>query len=221
MSNTLDPVAAAPDHVLFRSISNDVSQVHMYWRVYRQLFAASDLRIQLLNETGSFVFHILQHLLINEVTLAICRLTDPVSTGGHENHSLARLLRDVSAKNLLDELTTRMTVLSGLAGAFRDRRNRAIAHSDLDSKLKFDENPLPGISRQNVEDALKSIREFMNAYDYFYFHNTTLYEEVSMALGSDGDFLTEQLRRAVALRDLEKSGAINRKVWVEGRYNGA
>ena len=217
----LTQISTTSDHALFRSISKDLSHVHMYWKVYRQLFAATDRRIELLNETGSLVFHILQHLLINEVTLAICRLTDPVATGGHENHSLERLLRDVEDEHLLNKLRDQMALLRPLAAPFRDRRNRAIAHSDLNSKLQFDENPLPGISRQTIEDTLKSIRDFMNAYDYHYFHNTHLYEEVTLALGSDGDFLTQQLQRAVALRDMERAGAIQREVWSEGRYKGS
>src|SRR4030065_1136022 len=80
------------DHAFFKSISKDVSHLHMYWKIFRQLFAENDQRIALLNETSSMVFYILQHLLLDEVTLAICRLTDPVATGGRENHSLERLL---------------------------------------------------------------------------------------------------------------------------------
>ena len=61
----------------------------------------------------------------------------------------------------------------------------------------------------------------MNAYDSYYFGNTTLYEEVIFPLGADGDFLSEQLRRSVAFRDLEKNGEIDRTLWTQGRYKDA
>jgi HEPN superfamily AbiU2-like protein len=83
------------NHVLFKSIGADVSQMHAYWKVYRQVFATNDERIALLNETGSMVFYMLQHLLIDEVTLSICRLTDPAETMRRKNHSIERLVADV------------------------------------------------------------------------------------------------------------------------------
>jgi hypothetical protein len=61
----------------------------------------------------------------------------------------------------------------------------------------------------------------MNAYDHHYFKNTTLYEELILPLGADGDFLSEQLRRAIAFRDLERRGEISRELWTKGRYKDA
>ncbi len=82
---------AQPDHALFKSIQGDLTNLHLYWTVYRQLYAHSGRRIALLNETGSLVFYVLQQLLADEATLAICRLTDLPATGKKENHSLPRL----------------------------------------------------------------------------------------------------------------------------------
>lgn len=45
-----------PDHEPFRSIKRDVTKLHMYWKVYRQLFAVGEQRIALLNEAGPLVF---------------------------------------------------------------------------------------------------------------------------------------------------------------------
>lgn len=53
---------AQPDHTLFRSIQQDVTNLHLYWMVYRQLYAQSEQRIALLNETGSLVFYVLQSM---------------------------------------------------------------------------------------------------------------------------------------------------------------
>jgi len=209
------------NHDFFKSVSNDVSQLHMYWHIYRQLFAHSEQRIALLNETGSMVFYVLQHLLLDEVTLGICRLTDPAVTGRRENHSLERLVAGVQEDDLADELNSILKITQDLAKPFRERRNRAIAHSDLDTKLKLESNPLPGVSREMVENTLEQVRSLMNAYDYRYFNNTTMYQDLILPLGADGDFLSEQLRRAVAFRDLERGGQISRDLWTQGRYKDA
>ena len=193
----------------------------MYWKIYRQLYAHGEQRIALLNETGPMVFYVLQHLLLDEVTLAICRLTDPAVTGKKENHSLERLVAGVQEKELSEKLQAAMKKVKELAKPFRDRRNRAIAHSDLETKLQLETNPLPGISREMVENTLEQIRALMNAYDLHYFKNTTLYEEVILPLGADGDFLSEQLRRAIAFRDLERKNEISRELWTHGRYKDA
>jgi hypothetical protein len=209
------------DHGIFRSIGDDVTNLHMYWKIYRQLYAYSDQRVALLNETGPLVFYVLQHLLLDEVTLAICRLTDPAFTGKKENHTLERLTAEVRDEQLSRTLREMMTTIQESAKPFRDRRNRAISHSDLNTKLGVTTNPLPGVSREMVENTLTRIRGLLNAYDHHYFKNTRLYEDVLLPLGADGDFLSEQLRRAVAFRDLEREKKLDRKLWTEGRYKGA
>jgi AbiU2 len=217
----VDELTQPIDHDFFKSVVADVSHLHMYWKVYRQLYARSAQRIELLNETGSMVFHILKRLLLDEVTLSICRLTDPAMTGKKENHSLARLVASVQEKNLSEKLESILNAIQQLAKPFRDRRNRGIAHSDLETKLKLETNPLPGISREMVEKTLEQIRTLMNVYDNYYFKNTTAYEAVILALGSDGDFLCEQLRLATAFRELERKGEVSRALWTEGRYKDA
>jgi hypothetical protein len=107
------------------------------------------------------------------------------------------------------------------AEPFRVRRNRAIAHSDLATKLKIDGEVAPGICREMISAILDKMRELMNRCETSFFNSTTAYEMVIPALGSDGDFLCEQLRRGVAFRDLEKEGKLDRNLWIYGRYRGA
>ena len=212
------------DKRLYKSLHQQVSNLHMYWKVYRQLYAKSSKRVDLLNETGPLVFYILQGLLIDEVTLAFCRITDPVRSAGKATHSLTRLIARVDGRtypilkrdlqNLLDDLKTRVK-------PFRDRRNKAIAHSDLGITLKITKSILPGVSRKEVEDALVVTRKLMNRYEHEFKLNHTAFEHVILPLGSDGDFLAEQLKRAVAFRDLERASKIKRELWINGRYKNA
>jgi hypothetical protein len=211
------------EHDLFRGLQQELSWLHLHWKVYRQLFAKNEKRIELLNETGPLVFYVLQQLLMDETNLAICRLTDPPTTKDRENHGLPLLIGRVKGLNpdLASAMADDLLGIQKLVGPFRARRNRAIAHSDLVTKQKIEGEVAPGISRQMVEEVLVKLRHLMNRYDQAFFDNTTAYEMVSPALGSDGDFLTEQLKRAVAFRDLERQQKLDRDLWVNGRYRDA
>jgi hypothetical protein len=57
-------------------------------------------------------------------------------------------------KNALHELLTKTQKI-------RDLRNKLIAHSDLNFKIEKNE-PLPGVSRAEIEDILQSIRDIFN-----------------------------------------------------------
>jgi hypothetical protein len=211
-----------PNHELFHSIKGDVTNLHMYWKVYRQLFAVGEQRIALLHETGPLVFFILQHLLLDEVTLGICRLTDPPGAGEKRNHSLPRLCASLTPEEMhTKELQSILKEIHSNSTPFRERRNRAIAHSDLAAKLKIEANPVPGISREMVETILGQMRHLMNSYEQHHFLSSTFYEDVILPLGADGDFLTAQLKRAVAFGDLERSKQIDRDLWAKGRYRDA
>lgn len=212
------------DKRLCESLKRQVTNLHMYWKVYRQLYANSQKRVDLLNETGPLVFYILQHLLIDEVTLALCRLTDPARSAGKATHSLTRLIDRIDGRTypaLKRDLQSLLSDLKSRCQPFRDRRNKAIAHSDLGTTLKITKAVLPGVSRQDVEEALKVVRKVMNRYEQEFKQGETAYEHVILPLGADGDFLIEQLKRAVAFRDLEKAGQINRTLWTNGRYKDA
>jgi hypothetical protein len=210
-------------HDLFRGLQQELSWLHLSWKVFRQLFAKNEKRIELLNETGPLVFYVLQQLLMDETTLAICRLTDPPTTRDRENHGLPLLIDRVKGSNpdLASAMADDLLGMQKLVEPFRARRNRAIAHADLATKQKIDGQMAPGISRQMVEDVLAKLRQPMNRYDQAFFNNTTAYEMVSPALGSDGDFLAEQLKRAVAFRDLERQQKLGRDLWINGRFRDA
>jgi len=128
------------EHDLFRGLQQELSWLHLYWKVFRQLYAKNEKRIELLNETGPLVFYVLQQLLMDETTLAICRLTDPPTTKGRENHGLPLLIDRVEEVNphLASAMADDLVDIQNLVEPFRARRNRAIAHSDLATKQKIE-----------------------------------------------------------------------------------
>src|SRR5882724_9460887 len=133
-----DP-AEVDDLELFKELKSDLTNLHLFWKVYTQLYVHSEQRVALLNETGSLVFHVLQRLLLDEATLAICRLTDPEATGKRRNHGMPLFVSSVTRTNkeLGEKLKAALEQILPQTEPFRQLRNRAIAHSDLATRLKI------------------------------------------------------------------------------------
>ena len=95
---------------VYNVLSTDLFWLHAKWEQYRLLFAKSERRIELLNETAGYFFRIIQGTIFEDVVLGLARLTDPIHTGRgqkqQENLTLRRLPSLVSDTQLQLELTT-------------------------------------------------------------------------------------------------------------------
>jgi hypothetical protein len=182
---------------LYDSVNNEVIWIHAKWKVHRQVFAGGQEDIDLLNRYATFFFRVVQQTLFENTLLSISRLTDPAKTRGKENRSLEAFIHQVNRfddGDLEAGLTQDLAEIRRLCEPFRDWRNRRIAHSDLPTALKVDTEPLPGISRASIEEALAAIRKFMNRINAFFFDSETAYEHFSTMTG--GDQLLVLLARA-------------------------
>jgi hypothetical protein len=182
------------------------------------LFAYSPKRIELLNECASTFFYTIQDVLIGDVQIALSNLTDPARTGANENLSLEQLQERVEKQGETALQTTLRQTLDELKQKclpFRTWRNKRLAHLDLTTAMQSTLNPLPGVSRQMVEEALELVRRFLNAIQIHYEKSETAYEHFIMT-ASDGEALISILKyglrydqliqeRKVALEDWQQS----------------
>lgn len=167
---------------LFHGLYYEVTWLHAKWLEYRKLFAKSEERIELLNETAGFFFKIVQDTLWENVILQIARLTDPPVQQGFANLTLRRIPKAATSELLQKELRALEKIVLERSVFARQWRNKRLAHTDLDLAISGKAVPLPGISRQQVEEALDSFRTIMNhwygsvidseiAYDHFIAHD--------------------------------------------------
>jgi len=183
--------------LLFDALKHEVTDLHLRWTIYRQLYANSEEAINLLNASGSNVFYLLQFLLLDDCALRLSKLTDPASQGRFENLSVLKLAESVTASDKefpLDKAKVFLAELSERCDKFRALRNKRIAHADLAHALKIADAPLPGISREDVDRALESLRNLLNFVEYHYFSSQTLYAEVIIPCNADGNKLLSVLR---------------------------
>jgi hypothetical protein len=182
---------------LFDALRHDVTDLHLRWTIYRQLYANSEEAINLLNASGSNVFYLLQLLLLDDCALRLSKLTDPASQGRFENLSVLKLVESVTASDKefpLDKAEALLHELCERCEKFRALRNKRIAHADLAHALKIAGAPLPGISREDVEHAIESLRNLLNFVEYHYFSSQTLYGELIIPYDADGNKLLSVLR---------------------------
>jgi hypothetical protein len=204
---------------IFRELRSAVVWLHGHWIIYRQLYAKSSERVELLNESAGTFFSLLQNILLHDTVLAIARLTDRSEIRGRENLVLGQLVEKLDSSSypdLMEKLTASLGAVDSKCKVFRKKRNRQVAHSDLMAALKVESEPLPGISREMVEDALKAIRDYMNEFEVYFCKSTMIYEHFIM--DSDGEALIWQLKRAVDYRDGVADGSIPRDRMLRSRY---
>ncbi len=147
---------------LYQALEDDVIWMHAKWLEYRKLYAKSEKRIDLLNETTGFFFRVVQDVLWDDVLLHIARLTDPPKLRRFENLTLLRLPEAFKDREVGPEVRKLVDLAKSRAEFAREWRNRRIAHRDLPLALNLKAEPLPGVSRQHVEKVLASMRDVMN-----------------------------------------------------------
>jgi len=171
---------------VFDALDHRLTWAHVRWVLYRQLYATSDRRIELLNDTAASFFAVLQRVLFNDVVLELARLTDKLKSAGKANLTIRSLPALVPDPQLLPDVTRLVDAAVDSCAAIRDRRNRQLAHDDLALALATADDPLEGISRADIETALRAIREVLNYVQLHFLGSTTGYEYVLTAPG-DGD----------------------------------
>lgn len=196
-----------PDSIdkLFEEIRNEVLTLHVNWKIYRQLFAHTPLRVDLLNESACTFFYVTQELLYNDVQLRLSKLTDPSKTGGFRNLSLPALLESVEDKSFRATLESIIDDLQKKCKPFRNKRNKEIAHLDFDTVMKS--VPTPDVSRKMIEDALTLLAKFLNEIEGHYMDSETSYDVI---ISEDGESLVNYVKYGMRYAELRKQREVNR-----------
>lgn len=195
---------------IFAALEDEIVWIHGRWAMYRQLFGTNEGRVRLLNETAPTFFAELQFLWLDYIVLEICRITDPHQTIAgrkkYDNLVLEQLLVKIDKSehsSLAAKLEASNSIVRERCRLLRDRRNRKVAHLGLAAALGVGAMPVPGVSRQIIEDALAGIRGFMNTFREAFLGSRMAYEEFVML--DDATRLISNLKRAAVYRLLEES----------------
>jgi hypothetical protein len=198
--NSLEAPSNMPSDLLqvYESLWQEVAGLHSRWVIFCQLFTVSESQVDFLREMAPSFFGVLQQTFRNDILMSLSRITDPSRTGGKENLSLVLLTERIDPSAfpaLRHTLDTSLQEIIAHCTPFRDLRNRTLAHKDLPTALRYHSNPLPGISQNMINDALRMIRVFMNTIQSHFDHSETAYEHIiQRGNGEDIVFYLKQAR---------------------------
>lgn len=213
----------APILPIYEALRKEVTWLHARWLIYRELYGESQRRIDLLNASAGFFFYVVEEVLRDEVQVCLSKLTDPASKGrAHKNLSLEQLYEGLNAHGDVVIALRCRAILDRLLAeceTFRERRNKELAHLDLPTALKQVSTPIPGVSRQMVEDALRSVRELMNAVEVYYDDSETGYEHFVSTSGADA--LLAVLREGLRYEDLIQQRVLPHDDMFKGEWSDA
>lgn len=176
----------------FYELYYQLTELHIFWQQYRQLFGTDSETVELLNRTAGLFFKVVQDQLWDSVLLGISRLTDPSQTGKNKNltlRSLPGLIPEESVRVEVEALCEKAVAEAKFA---RQHRNKRIAHQDHEYLLNREASPLAGISRQRIEAILRACSAVMNHIDGHYRDTTVIYHK--FVDGSGARLLTHKLR---------------------------
>ncbi|MCK5053552.1 MAG: hypothetical protein KAR65_04705 [Anaerolineales bacterium] len=177
---------------LYIPIHKDVLSHHAKWKIFRQLYAESEERIELLDNAAGSVFRYLQDLLFYDALLTFSILTEP-----SDRVSLRRLV-EVLKKHVepafYEEVVADLDEIVEMCSDFITWRNKRIAHKDLGFFVGESLKKLPPVNRKMIEDANEKIGEMLNKIRTKFGVNYTLF---TPWMTGDGDALISTLIMAV------------------------
>lgn len=190
---------------LFWSLHKEVLYLFYRWKIYRQLFGSGADNLKLLNQSGSNVFALLQNLIVDDVFLTLCRLTDPLKTNGKKNLTLRYFLGEAGTMltdELRKDLKRKLGRLDKLTQSVRDHRKKRIAHLDL--RYASEAEALPPVEYSDLDKSLELLNSVMRHLHVALFDASTDYKEPSIAYGCDGNYLLCVLRNAHECQGVNK-----------------
>lgn len=181
---------------LLDAVEREFTQVGYRWVIFCQLFDSGQENVDLLNRSGSNVFQLLQQLILDDVMLGLCRLTDPPKSMGSENASLRNLVEKLQARLPTQsklKIDTKLTELNAHLSKVRELRNKALSHNDLSHAISATLLPRP--TYDELEGAIDSATSILNEITGRVFDYSTEYMP-HVPYGYDGNKLLKVLGHA-------------------------
>lgn len=143
---------------VFMWLCQDVASLQNKWSFYLGLFSSQE-NAALLSDLAQSSFQIIEESLRDDMTMAICRLSDPPRSMGKDNLSLSALVQQCGRVNSVPEL---LKDFLDACEPVRQYRNKRVGHNDLNTTIKPRDNPLPGIGRGQIDRVLQLASVILN-----------------------------------------------------------
>ena len=166
---------------IFMWLCQDVSALQSKWDFYIEIFGKAE-NTRLLSNLAPWSFNIIEESLRNDMTMTICRLCDPPISFSKENLSLATL---VEKCNVIEDLDARLIEFQSACKPISRLRNKQVGHNDLNTKISPRNNPLPGITRTQIEKIIELASEILKKVEFYYSRGDLYFHTISRGGAKD------------------------------------
>lgn len=173
----------------YESIYDQVVNLHIDWKTYRNIFAVSEEQFNFVKKIDENFFRVCENAIWDSTLMRIARLLDPPSSCGKDNISISFLYNDIekelndSNKFEIDDILTRLNQHKEKIKTLRDKR---IAHADKEWTINSEKYYDKELSRQEVENILSDIREFLRIISSLYSNVVTDISAINSSYGGLG-----------------------------------
>lgn len=139
-------------------------QLHMDLAELRFLYSRKE-DVDFLNAASPGFFHLFQSLLVQEIILRLCRISDPPSNRHQRNLSLrgwVDAIRESGRIVLAEKLIDKVKLFEDTLKFARKRRDKFYAHTDLETRLNPEVAPLPKITYGKMVTAIEGLGTLVN-----------------------------------------------------------
>jgi hypothetical protein len=146
----------------YTAFVKDVSFLLAKWDTFEELFG-SERGLAPMRKAARFASLVIQSVLMDEIMLHVCRLTDPPPGGTEQNLTLHTIMDSIRGKFEHSEMKPLSRIkkeIEKLAEPLRDHRNDRISHTALERALS-PKPDWPHVSYDHVRTILGKFREFV------------------------------------------------------------
>jgi len=158
----------------YAALWSDVSLLFRDWDEFIELFTASDTT-KLLNDVAPVFFRAVQINFFEITVLRIARLTDPPQSAGKSNLTVQQLPKLISDEDLSEQVLLLVENAKRSAQFCRDRRNRTLAHRDLDLAIDKNAKAVEDATIEKVRAAINALADILNALSDHYLNERTVF----------------------------------------------
>jgi hypothetical protein len=176
-ANTFGYIDIFPQYIrkVFIWLCQDVVALHRKWDFYIGLcgkpenYAVIDLLPQ--------AFNVIEESVRTDITMAVCRLSDPIKSCGRENLNFRALEayfdQDAELKVLIEDFVSSCDPV-------KLHRNKLVGHSDKIARIKPEQAMIPQIKKSDIETIIKKAEAIIN-------HVAWQYGKTEFGFGFPGD----------------------------------
>jgi hypothetical protein len=207
---SIDPKIPTELRETYSHLCGEVLRINEKLREYRELFAKDEKRLALLNESGPFLFFLIEQLFYDDLILSLSRLLDTAVSQQKKTPNLT--LFQLVEKTKLCNLALAIKLESQAKQIKQDaepmqkhHRNQRIGHNDYANAVAVID-PLPPVQLNLIEQVISSSEALLPE-----FHRTFTGREEQFEIFNNDDgaiILLDRLFKARAYDDLEKKKMI-------------